>query len=174
MTKIVVVGVWGNLLEGDNGEVWHWQGASWWLRIMQLAQWRRSLRGSTAIHNCPPTHWGWGFLGEIQWSQSCTDHQCGGTMHPNTYISAVTTFYGADKRDNCFAWATSVLSYLVSAISCCKTWMTRWLLAHKNRRTGCKQPRHEYGWEDRIMATQLITENGFMRRHTAARYTATI
>ena len=29
MTKIVVVGVWGNLLEGDNGEVWHWQGASW-------------------------------------------------------------------------------------------------------------------------------------------------
>ena len=29
MTKIVVVGVWGNLLEGDNGEVWHWQGARW-------------------------------------------------------------------------------------------------------------------------------------------------
>ena len=54
-------------------------------------------------------------------------------MHPNTYISAVTTFYGADKRDNCFAWATSVLPYLASAISCCKTWMTRWLLAHKNR-----------------------------------------
>ena len=96
-------------------------------------------------------------------------------MHPNTYISAVTTFYGADKRDNCFAWATSVLSYLVGAISCCKAWMTRRVLAQKNRRTGCKQPRHEYGWEDMIMATtQLMTENGFMRRHTAARYTATI
>ena len=82
-------------------------------------------------------------------------------MHPNTYISAVTTFYGADKRDNCFAWATAVLSYLVSAISCCKTWITRWLLAHKNRRTGGKQPRHEYGWEDIIMATQLMTGKWF-------------